>query len=466
MEIGKAPVEADYTTFASWKQARNAWDSQRRALQRSKANRQKQDAAALQAASDLEAARQWYGSEAARLAINTSGYHGLYKPPLGPPLRTQPYKRLGRPCKQPLEAVVLGGSVCSKSRSGWPTELRSLTHSPGGTRYPSVVFGHNLPAFESEDFDEVRSRRASNIKREARALKRLRSFKVAVDAAATQLTGQPARDFLHMAEQGLFAFLDEREVIGEEPTTVRVQTRMLVLSSEYLAVLNERHATSPPCKPAARPPSQITFNLSGLDMSLPQPFPALVENEDLICEPAATLVASRAAVIHFIASDPKHAALVMKKHSPRRVPDFTAELLRSDVVELECNFRGLTNSFGMHSFLNSACESSATLSCKSLGESADCSSVSSERDEEEDEEEDAPLPELSHEDKCAARDLKFGFAAGQSLREVRDREALRASCRADKFPRPSEDCEVYEKWRRFYERSEESGGCRIPPPTL
>lgn len=185
MEIGKAPVEADYTTFASWKQARNAWDSQRRALQRSEANRQKQDAAALQVASDLEAARQWYGSEAARLAINTSGYHGLYKPPLGPPLRTQPYKRLGRPCKQPLEAVVLGGSVCSKSRSGWPTELRSLTHSPGGTRYPSVVFGHNLPAFESEDFDEVRSRRASNIKREARALKRLRSFKVAVDAAAT-----------------------------------------------------------------------------------------------------------------------------------------------------------------------------------------------------------------------------------------------------------------------------------------
>jgi hypothetical protein len=47
MEIGKAPVEADYTTFASWKQARNAWDSQRRALQRSEANRQKQDAAAL-----------------------------------------------------------------------------------------------------------------------------------------------------------------------------------------------------------------------------------------------------------------------------------------------------------------------------------------------------------------------------------------------------------------------------------
>ena len=68
-------------------------------------------------------------------------------------------------------------------------------------------------------------------------MKRLRSFKVAVDAAATQLTGQPARGFLHMAEQGLFAFLDEREVIGEEPTTVRVQTRLLVLSSEYLAVL-------------------------------------------------------------------------------------------------------------------------------------------------------------------------------------------------------------------------------------
>ena len=38
MEIGKAPVEADYTTFASWKQARNAWDSQRRELQRSEAN--------------------------------------------------------------------------------------------------------------------------------------------------------------------------------------------------------------------------------------------------------------------------------------------------------------------------------------------------------------------------------------------------------------------------------------------
>ena len=30
---------------------------------------------------------------------------------------------------------------------------------------------------------------------------------------------------------------------------------------------------------------------------------------------------------------------------------------------------------------------------------------------------------------------------GQSLREVKDREALRAACRADKFPRPSEDCE-------------------------
>ena len=99
-----------------------------------------------------------------------------------------------------------------------------------------------------------------------------------------------------MAEQGLFAFLDEREVIGEKPTTVRararVQTRMLVLSSEYLAVLNERHATSPLCKPAARPPSQLTFNLSGLDMSLPQPFPALVENEDLICEHARSLACS------------------------------------------------------------------------------------------------------------------------------------------------------------------------------
>ena len=76
------------------------------------------------------------------------------------------------------------------------------------------------------------------------------------------------------------------------------------------------------------------------------------------------------------------------------------------------------------------------------------------------------MPELSLEDKCAARDLKFGFAVGQSLREVRDREALRAACRADKFPRPSEDCEVYEMWRRFYERSEEPGGCKIPTPTL
>ena len=189
MQIGKAPVEADYTTFASWKQARNAWDSQRRALQRSEANRKKQDAAALQVASDLEAARQWYGSEAARLAINTSGYHGLYKPPLAPPLRTQPYKRFGRLCKVSSHWKLSCSEeafAASKSRSGWPTELRSLTHSPGGTRYPSVVFGHNLPAFESEDFDEVRSRRASNIKREARALKRLRSFKVAVDAATCQ----------------------------------------------------------------------------------------------------------------------------------------------------------------------------------------------------------------------------------------------------------------------------------------
>jgi hypothetical protein len=169
MEIGKAPVEADFSTFATWKQARNRWDAERRALRVREAKREREEAAAVQAAADLEAARQWYGSEAARLAINTCSRNWRnpiqlpdgsmvsdrvnlgepYRPPLAPPLRSQPYKKLGRPCKRPLEAVVLGTGECSKR--GWPTELRSLSCSPGGTRYPSIVFRQALPRFESEE---------------------------------------------------------------------------------------------------------------------------------------------------------------------------------------------------------------------------------------------------------------------------------------------------------------------------
>lgn len=328
MEMGEAPVEAEYASYASWKKARNAWDSQRRALRGSEAKRQKADAAALQAAANLEAATQWYGSEAARLAINTKHsdhsdqnrcklpdgsmfYPTPYRPPVAAPLRTQPYRRCGRPpSKQPLEAVALGPG--ERSKSGCPTELRLLARSPGGTRYPSIVYRHALPMMESEDSNEVWWRRRLNSAAEARALKRLRRFKASVDAATAQLTGRPACSFLRMAKQGLFVFFDEHEASGENPMTVRVQTAMLVLAAEYLAVLKERHEAALPCKLAARQPAQS--NERGLVSSLPQPFPMLSAGQhiqDQICEPTAALITSRAAVIHFVTSNTKVSTVLL-----------------------------------------------------------------------------------------------------------------------------------------------------------
>jgi hypothetical protein len=114
-------------------------------------------------------------------------------------------------------------------------------------------------------------------------------------------------------------------------------------------------------------------------------------------------------------------------------PDFTAELLRADVVELECNLRGLTNSYGTHSFEppNALSESKGQLSAASSGESA-----------------------MESADDCSSEAESSGEDPAGPSPEVKARESAQQAAKRAARGQPSDGCEDYEEWREYYERTE------------